>query len=373
MKDILKKINRYKKPIYIYRKDTISAQYNKLISNINYKKLSIHYACKANSNLEVLRHLKDLGSNIECVSIGEIRKAIKAGFEPENIVFTCSNLSTEELKKIAELKVQINLDSFSQIRRFGAINPGAKVGVRLNHGIGGGQHEHVITGGENSKFGIYSSRINEIENEVKKANLKLVGLHQHIGSGILDPDLFIKAMEKLISTALDVKGLEYLDFGGGFGIPYRPGESELNMEVLGKLISEKLESITNAYGSELEIKFEPGRYLVGQSGILVAEVTEVKETPHRTFIGINTGFNHLVRPAMYGSYHEIENLTSEVDEIITADIVGNICESGDSFAKDRKINKTKEGDILIIKNVGAYGFTMASRYNERDLPNEILI
>lgn len=366
-------VEKFGTPLYVYEAETIKKRYLELIKNITYPKLHIHYACKANTNISILKLLKQLGSKIETVSKGEIILALKAGFKPEDILYTSTSVSKEEMLFIIKNKVRINLDSLSQIELYGKLNPNTKIGLRINQGIGAGHHSHVITGGELSKFGIPLPHLLQARKLAEKYKLKIVSLHQHIGSNILDSKILLKAFDKLLSTASSFSDLESLDFGGGLGIPYLPKEKDLNLKFFGLEITKRMKNFSKKYGRELFIILEPGRFLVAQSGVLLATVTEIKTNPKRTFVGVDTGFNHLIRPAMYGSFHEIINASKIKGVNQKADIVGNICESGDVFGRDRKISRPYVGDILAILNAGAYGYVMASKYNSRLLPKEVLV
>ena len=366
-------VKKFGTPLYVYEAEIIRRQYLKLIKNIAYPKLHIHYACKANTNILILKLLQKLGSSIETVSKGEIILALKAGFRPKDIIYTSTSISRDEMVFVIKNKIKINLDSLSQIELFGKINPNANIGIRVNQGIGAGHHDHVITGGVMSKFGIPLEHLPLAVKLAKKYKLKITSLHQHIGSNVLDKNILLKAFNKLLETALYFPNLESLDFGGGFGVPYLPKEKSLDLKTLGREMTKKMNNFCEKYGKKLNLVLEPGRFLVAQSGILLTTVTEIKNNPKRTFIGLDTGFNHLIRPTMYGSYHEIINASRIKKNMMKADIVGNICESGDVFARDRKISQAKVGDILAILNAGAYGYVMASHYNSRPLPKEILI
>lgn len=366
-------VDKFGTPLYVYEAETITRNYLNLVKNITYPKLQIHYACKANTNILILKLLQKLGSKIETVSEGEIVLALEAGFKPEDIIYTSTSVSQAEMIFVVKSKVQVNLDSLSQIEFYGKINPDTKIGIRINQGIGAGHHDHVITGGVMSKFGIPLEHLPQAKKLAEKYKLKIVRLHQHIGSNILDKNILIKACDKLLETAISFPELESLDFGGGLGIPYLPNEKDLDLKIFGVEITKRMNNFCKRYGGELGLILEPGRFLVSQSGFLLTTVTEIKNNPKRTFVGVDTGFNHLIRPAMYGSYHEIINASRVMGVHIKADIVGNICESGDVFARDRKISSPKVGDVLAILNTGAYGYVMASRYNSRALPNEILI
>ncbi len=360
-------------PLYVYEAETIRRNYLELIKNITYPKLHIHYACKANTNVIILKLLRYLGAKVETVSRGEIILALKAGFKSKDIVYTSTSVSRDEMLFVVKNKVKVNLDSLSQIELYGKINPNTDIGIRINQGIGAGHHSHVITGGVMSKFGIPLEHLPQARKLVKKYKLKIVSLHQHIGSNVLDKNILLKACDKLFETALNFPDLISLDFGGGLGVPYLTKEKSLDLKLFGLGITERMNNFCKKYGRELTMVLEPGRFLVAQSGIILTTVTEMKINPKRTFVGVDTGFNHLIRPAMYGSYHEIINASKIEGTKIKADIVGNICESGDVFGRDRKITYPKVGDILAILNAGAYGYVMASQYNSRPLPEQILI
>src|SRR3989344_2730590 len=334
-------------PLYVYEADVIRQRYLKLI---------LH-----------------LGAKIETVSRGEITSALKVGFKSKDILYTSSSVTEEEMVFVIKNNIKVNLDSLSQIELYGKLNPNGKIGIRINQGIGAGHHSHVITGGVMSKFGIPLEHLSQAKKLAKKYKLQIVSLHQHIGSNVLDSKILLKAFDKLLETAKDFSELESLDFGGGLGIPYLPKDKNLNLKLLGQEMTRKMNNFSKIYGRELNMILEPGRFLVAEAGTLLANVTEIKTNPKRTFVGINTGFNHLLRPAMYGSHHEIINANKIKGAIIKVDVAGNICESGDVFGRDRKISKPKVGDVLAIKNSGAYGYVMASRYNSRELPREILI
>ncbi len=361
-------------PLYVYEASKIRSAYHAITDSISYKPMHVHFACKANTHDGVMRILHGEGARIEAVSPGEVERAFTAGFKPEEIIFTCSNLTLAELQWLANRNIRVNLDSLGQVEKWGRIKPGSEIGVRLNQGIGAGHHDHVITGGPDSKFGIDIAQLDELHAAAAKNNLKIIGLHQHIGSNILDADIFMRAIDTLLETAHQFPALQYIDCGGGFGVPYQPTEIALDMKQLGKRIDASLENFVASYGSRPEIIFESGRYLVCESGTLLVTVTDIKKTPYKIFVGVNSGFNHLVRPAMYGSYHPIVNASqvSGGPETVVS-IAGNICESGDLFARNRSMPPIQEGNILAILNAGAYGFSMASEYNSRPKPKEILL
>ena len=364
---------KYGTPLYVYDASIIRERYRNIVNHIKYPYLKVHYAIKANSNPAILRLLKKEGSNVESVSQGSISLALKAGFKPNQILYTCNGAEEKELKFLAENNIRINIDSLSQLEKWGKIAPGSKVGLRLNLDIHSGSHAHLRTGGKKSKFGVHFSKIKEAKKISAKYNIHIVGLHQHIGTDTLTPKPYIQAMKALAKVAHQFGNLEYLDFGSGLSIPYKPGQEPLNLNEFGKEFDKVMDNFVRDYGKEVNAIIEPGRYMVAESGTLVAEITDIKENPSSTFVTINTGMGHLVRPAMYGAYHKIVNASRTKGKKIKVTVVGNVCESGDTFGTDREITTPKEGDLIAIMDAGAYGFTMSSFYNARVRPAEILI
>jgi len=358
-------------PLYAYDEDDIRTRCRELQES--FPGMDLYYACKANTNPEIIKIIFGERFGVETVSPGEISVAEKAGVPVRRMTFTCGSIDEQELVSIARKRIRIHLDSLHQVEVFGRHFPGKEISVRLNQGIGAGHHAHVITGGPDSKFGIDVSHIARLKKLARKHRLRITGLHQHIGSNILDASIFLKAMAALFSTAFHFPHLENLDFGGGFGVPYGPGERALNLGILGKKVQAIASDFAERYGRPVAMSFEPGRYLVARAGYLIVKVNDIKRNPEKTFVGVNSGFNHLIRPAMYGSYHEIVNATHPERAREQATIAGNMCESGDVFARDRRFPMPRLGDILVIKNAGAYGYTMSSDYNLRPRPREILI
>ena len=358
-------------PAYAYDAATIRARCRAL--KRNFPDATMHYACKANENLSIIRRIKREGFGLETVSAGEIALARKAGIPKEKISFTCASIGNKELAQAARRCGHVHLDSLHQIELWGRAKLGKDISLRLNQGIGAGHHAHVITGGPDSKFGISLADIPAARKLAKKYGLRLTGLAQHIGSNVLSVDILAQAMQKLLDTALDFRDIEHLDFGGGFGIPYRPTEKELDLARLGREFTSRTRAFARTHGKLVRFAFEPGRFLVAEAGTLLVSVTDIKRTSKHLFVGVNSGFNHLIRPAMYGSYHPIENLTRARGPRRDITVAGNVCESGDLFAIHRNMVMPELGDVLAIQNAGAYGMSMASAYNQRPLPKEILV
>lgn len=381
--DSLDIVSEYGTPIYVIDENAIRSNYKKLYSAFSkyYSDFKMFYACKANTNLAVMRILESEGSCIDAVSPGEVYTAKQTGFSADRILFTGNNVKDDELKFVHDEDVMINIDSVSQLKRLAKlIDPnGCKISFRVNPMVGAGHHEHCITGGVMSKFGIMDSEAVEVYNLAKDLGFNPVGMHSHIGSGILDPEPFKLAIESTMDIAGKVHNeteidFEFLDFGGGIGIPYTPEEKKLDIDHFAKEnVSLFLEKLDEYNMDKPTMYLEPGRYLVGNSTYLLTTVNTIKES-YRKFIGIDAGFNTLLRPAMYDSYHHIL-LANDVNAKTTqkADIAGNVCESGDLFARDRPIPDIAEGDILAILNAGAYSFSMSSQYNSRPRPAEILV
>lgn len=368
-----KLIKKHGVPLYVYRRSIIEARYKALKKSITYPKARIFYACKANTNPDVLKFLRRLGSCVECVSRGEVERALEAGFPRDRISYTCSNIPQAELAWVMRQGISVQLDSLTQLEWWGRMKPRSRISLRINRGFGAGAHSHIITGGPESKFGIYYTDILKARALAKRYHLTIAGLAQHIGSNILNADTFVRAMRLILASAKHFPDLEYVDFGGGLGIPYRPDTEPLNVAVLGRKLSAEFSDFCRDYGRALEMRLEPGRFLVAEAGGLLAEVVDIKRTPKHVFVGVNSGFNHLIRPAFYGSYHHIFNLSHPKSITVRANIVGNICESGDCFAHDRLIPSPHTGDLLLFADAGAYGYTMSSDYNLRARPKEVLM
>lgn len=376
-------VEEHGSPLYVIDEDRIRDNYKRIYSAFSkyYSDVHIFYACKANTNLAVMKILESEGACIDAVSPGEVCTAKKMGFSGDRILFTGNNVKTEEMKFVYEEGAVINIDSPSQLKRLSEIVPeeGYKISFRVNPMVGAGHHDHCITGGVMSKFGIMDNEAVEVYKLAKDLGFEPVGIHSHIGSGILDPEPFKLAIESTMNIAGLVHeevgiNFEFLDFGGGMGIPYTPYENIVDIDNFAKeniaLFKEKLKEFNMP---EPSMYIEPGRYLVGDAAYLLTKVNTVKNS-YRKFVGVDCGFNTLLRPAMYDSYHHVL-LASDVYAKNTekVDVAGNVCESGDLFARDRPLPTIKEGDVLAILNAGAYSFSMASQYNSRPRPAEILV
>ena len=378
----LKLAQEFDTPLYVVSEKKIRKNYKKLCDEMSskYKKKRILFSAKANTSLSILKILKDAGANIDAVSIGEVFLALKAGFLPEQILYTGTNVRNDELEYLLKKRVMINIDSLSQLHKLLRIKIPEILSIRVNPELGAGHHEHVITAGKMSKFGVWESTAVKAYEVAKKAGVQRFGIHMHIGSGIMNYKPFILAAEKLLKIVRLIRekikiNFDFIDFGGGIGVPYRPEEKEADLELfidkLTKLYKEKI--IEYSLG-EPELWIEPGRYLVAEASILLTRVNTLKTTPFRNFVGIDAGFNTLIRPAMYGSYHHIlvaNKLTDPSTE--KYDVAGPLCESGDIMTRDRLLCKLKEGDWLAILTTGAYGFSMSSQYNSKPRPAEVLV
>ena len=371
--------SNYGTPLYVYEEEVIRRQYRQLADNFTTKKFRVHYAVKANYNPTILKILLEEGCGVDTVSAFEVRFCLELGFAPENIIFTGDNTNDEEMQYCLDQNVLINVGSLSQLERLGKLKKGARISVRINPDVGAGHHSHCITGGPHTKFGIYHNLLDDIKRICSEYELKLVGIHSHIGTGIFDAEKFREAMDITLGVAKQVQGLEFVDFGGGIGIPYKEAQTPIDLVDFGRGVSDHFDDFCKTYGSELELKIEPGRFLVCQAGTLLARVTTLKSTPAHQFVGCDTGFNHLIRPMAYGSFHKIRNASKMEGETSSLVLAGNICESGDMFTQnsdgpeDREVTTFKEGDLAAIMDAGAYGMSMSMQYNMRQRPAEVLI
>lgn len=373
--DFINLVNKYGSPLYVYDADKVKSQYTHIFDTIPYKKLKVHYAMKANYNAGILKTLLNLGAGIDAVSPAEILFAIKCGFTKEKIIFTANNLSEKDLKTAGELGVLFNIGSTSELKRYGALYPNTDICLRFNPDVVAGAHKKIQTGGNLTKFGILFDDLEEVKDIVKSANLNVIGIHKHTGSGIKDTEKYIEAVNNLlqICTPENFPNLEFVDFGGGLYVPYHPDDKKIDYSEFGKIIIEKIQAMNSLYNKEISLYFEPGKYIVAESGNMIVQANTIKNNRGRFIIGTDSGFNHLMRPMIYDAYHHIKNLSNPNGEIRKYDIAGNICETGDVFATDRDLPEIREGDFLLIENAGAYCYSMGSVYNLRAMPAEILV
>ncbi|OQD42053.1 diaminopimelate decarboxylase [Croceivirga radicis] len=370
--DLLNVVKQHGAPVYVYDADKIAFQYNRLTNAFkSVSHLRLNYAVKALSNISVLRLMNSLGSGLDTVSIQEVKLGLLAGFKPESIIYTPNGVSLEEIEEAAALGVQINIDNLSILEQFGSKHPDIPVCIRINPHVMAGGNSNISVGHIDSKFGISIHQIPHLLRIVDLTKMNINGIHMHTGSDILDIDVFLYASEILFETAKNFKDLEFIDFGSGFKVPYKAGDIETNVEELGKKLSKRFNQFCKEYGKELTLAFEPGKFLVSEAGQFLAKVNVVKQTTSTVFASVDSGFNHLIRPMLYGSTHEIVNISNPKGRERYYSVVGYICET-DTFGSNRRINEISEGDILAFKNAGAYCFTMSSNYNSRYRPAEVL-
>ncbi len=371
--DLLETAQKFGTPLYIYDAETIKRQYDKLLAAFPEVNLKIKYACKALNNINIIKYLKSLGSGLDTVSIEEVEVGLKAGYKPSDILYTPNCVAFSEIKKAVEYGVTINIDNMSILEQFGhEYGNSVSCCIRLNPHIMAGGNSHISVGHIDSKFGISIYQVPLIKRIVNNHKIKVTGLHMHTGSDILDADVFLRGADLLFEAAQNFSDLEYMDFGSGFKVSYKEGDITTDINKIGKKITANFKKLTKHYGRELELWFEPGKFLVSESGVLLVQTNVVKQTLSTVFVGVNSGQNHLLRPKMYDAYHNIVNISNTKGSKRIYSVVGYICET-DTLGYDRKLNEVKEGDVLAILNAGAYGFTMSSNYNSRTRPAEVLI
>ena len=365
--------NKFGTPVYIYHAEKIAEQYNKLTTAFKKTDTRFFYACKALSNINVLKYVQSLGASLDCVSINEVKLGFMAGFKKENILFTPNCVDLTEIIEAKDLGVIINIDNISTLEQFGnKYGSSYPVCVRLNPHIMAGGNLKISTGHIDSKFGISIHQIRHIERVVKSTGLNVNGIHMHTGSEIKEVNIFLQGLEIMFQMAAHFPNLKFIDLGGGFKVPYKEGEVETDINLLADNVATAFKKFEKESGKKLQVWFEPGKYLVSEAGYVVVKTNVVKQTPATVFAGVNSGFNHLIRPMFYEAYHHIENISNEKYPQRIYTVVGNICET-DTFAWDRKLNEIKEGDLLVFYNSGAYGFEMSSNFNSRLKPAEVLV
>ncbi|MBE0391276.1 diaminopimelate decarboxylase [Flavobacterium sp. PL002] len=371
-KDLLQLTEQFGSPLYVYDAEKIKSQYNRLTKAFSkVEKLRINYAMKALSNVAILQLLKEMGSGLDTVSIQEVLLGLHAGYDPEKIFYTPNGVSLEEIEEVNAMGVQINIDNLSILEQFGAKHPNVPVCIRINPHVMAGGNTNISVGHIDSKFGISIHQLPHLVRIVENTKMNIVGIHMHTGSDILDIEVFLYAAEILFDAAKNFKNLEFLDFGSGFKVPYKKDDIETDIEELGKKLSKRFNAFCTEYGKELTLIFEPGKFLVSEAGQFLVKVNVIKQTTSTVFAGIDSGFNHLIRPMLYGSQHHIENISNPKGKERFYSVVGYICET-DTFANNRRIPEIKEGDILSFRNAGAYCYSMASNYNSRYKPAEVL-
>lgn len=360
-------------PVYVYDAAKIVSQYNRLVNAFEGTNIKIKYALKALNNINVLKLLKKQGCGLDAVSIQEVQLGLRAGFEPSEILFTPNCVSIDEIKQAVEAGVRINIDNISILEQFGNLyGDSVPVCIRINPHIMAGGHSHISVGHIDSKFGISIYQMRHVGRVVKSHNIKVEGLHMHTGSEFLDADVFLQGAELLFDASEDFPDLKFLDFGSGFKVAYKEGDITTDIEVLGKKITKRFNKFCKDYGKDLELWFEPGKFLVSEAGYFLVNANVIKQTTSTVFVGVDSGQNHLLRPMFYDAYHHITNISNPNGTPRIYSVVGYICET-DTFGWDRKLNEVREGDILAFHNAGAYCYTMSNNYNSRFRPAEVLI
>lgn len=360
-------------PLYVYHAEKIKEQYQKLSTAFSGSNTVFFYACKALTNVNILKYVCSLGANVDCSSINEVKLALHAGFPSSRILYTSNGIAFDEIEEAQALGVTINIDSLSNLEKFGRkFGHSAPVGIRLRPNILAGGNLKISTGHDKSKFGIPVDQVEQILEVVEKYNMHISDLHIHTGSEIKDVDVFVKGIEVLFDIIPRFSELAFIDLGGGFKVPYKDGDPETDINLLAEKIKEAFANHPNPGGRPLQVWFEPGKFLVSECGYFVSKVNVLKETSAAAFVSVDSGFNHLIRPMFYDAYHRIENISNPQGALKRYSVVGNICET-DTFAWDRDINEVREGDLLVFYNAGAYGFEMSSNFNSRFKPAEVLV
>ena len=369
---MLEAAEKFGTPLFLYDIDKIKECYQALFKFIPYKGLKIHYALKANYNIAILKALRDIGCGLDTVSPGEVALALKLGFKKEDIIYTANNMTDAEFDEVYQSGVVMNIGELSRLEKVAANYPGSRICLRFNPDVKDGDNEKTMTAGDLTKFGILLDDVDKVVEIVRKGGLHVVGLHEHTGSGLQKAESVYQSMKNLMNivTVERFPELEFLDFGGGFKVPYMPDEKRIDYVAMGREIVNIFEDFCKKYGRELKMYFEPGKYMVAESGHLLVEVNTIKKNRTRIIAGCNSGFPQLIRPVMYGAYHHIVNLSNPDGELAKYDICGNICETGDRFAEERMMPEIREYDILDIQNAGAYCYSMGGVYNLRPMPSE---
>ena len=372
---LLNLAREYGTPLFVYDADLVRERYRDLYRFIPYPKLEIHYALKANYQIGILEALRDEGCGIDAVSPAEVELALKLGFKKESVIYTANNMTDAEFEKVCSTGVTINLGSLSRLGKLAKTHPGSRVCLRFNPDVCDGDSEKTMTGGDLTKFGILLEAVDEVKKLVREGDLHVVGLHSHTGSGLQKPESVYQSMKNLmaIATKENFPELEFMDFGGGFKVPYKPDEKRIDYVAMGAEIARLFAEHCEKYGRALKLLFEPGKYLVAECGYLLTEVNTLKRNRARLIAGCDSGFPQLIRPVLYGAYHRIYNLSNPDGEEKCYDVCGNICETGDRFAEQRMLPEIREYDVLAIANAGAYCYSMGGVYNLRTMPGEVVV
>ncbi len=365
--------DQYGTPLYIYHTEKIKEQYQRLKTAFEKTDAVFFYASKALTNINILRYIKNIGANVDCSSINEVKLALHAGFPASGILYTSNGIAFSEIEEARQLAVIINIDSLSNLEKFGEkFGHDYPVGIRLRPNILAGGNLKISTGHDKSKFGIPVDQISMVLAVVKKHNMLIRALHIHTGSEIEDADVFVKGIEILFEITHHFPDLEFIDLGGGFKVASKPGEKETDISLLAEKVSSAFARHPYKNGKPLKIWFEPGKFLVSEAGFFLTRVNVLKKTRAVTFVSVDSGFNHLIRPMFYDAYHQIENISNPGGPLKNYAVVGNICET-DTFAWDRSLNEVREGDYIVFRNAGAYGFEMSSNFNSRFKPAEVMV
>lgn len=368
----LELVEKYDAPLYVYDGAIIERQFNRLNDAFKVPKLILNYACKALTNISILKFLQQLGAGLDCVSVQEVKIGLRAGFQPSEIMYTPSGVSFAEIEEAIELGVRINVDNLPLLEYIGKKAEKIPVCIRFNPHIKAGGNDKISVGSVNSKFGISYQQVPYVKQLVDAYQIKVEGLHMHTGSDIKEVDVFLQGAEILLGLAMDFPDLDFIDLGSGFKVAYKADDKITNIDELGIKMSERFNRFCQAYGRDLTLIFEPGKFLVSESGYFLVKVNVVKQTTAKLFIGVDSGLNHLIRPMFYDAHHHIVNISNPKGAKKLYDVVGYICET-DTFAENRSIEETKAGDLLAFFNAGAYCFSMASNYNSRYRPAEVFV
>ncbi len=363
---------KYETPLYVYDGDVIIEKYNQFKSAFKVKDLKIHFAAKALTNMSILTLFRELGAGLDCVSVEEIELGKKAGFSPKDIIFTPNGVSIDEYRAAIKAGTKITIDNITVLERIGQEFPKLPVFIRINPHLMAGGNSKISVGHIGSKFGISIHQMPIVYRLVKKYNIEVEGIHIHTGSDIIEPEIFERVANLVFSIADEFENIQSIDFGSGFKVQYQENDLYTDIAKVGTQFSKAFNQYCKKRGRNLTLRFEPGKFLVSEAGSFLTSVNLIKQTTACTFVSVNTGFNHLIRPMFYDAYHAIDNISNPEGVRKMYSVVGYICET-DTFAEDRILNEVREQDVLRFKNAGAYCFSMTSNYNSRLRPAEVLV